>query len=404
MKAKKYLITVVLIAGIMIGGCKDSQDTGTDSPIHTAAILGNLDDIESILAENPELVNARDEEGDTPLHFAMSILGSKEAVKLLIARGANVNAKNNKGATPLHMTFTTLGDKEMVELLVANGADVNVKEDTIGATPLHLAADKGHKDIVEFLISKGADINAKDKIGGTALHHLTMEGQEDDTNMIEFLLSKGADINAKDNMAGGTPLHYASMSGYITIVKFLISKGADAFCEAYDEATPLMLAASEGHNDVADLLRKHMKEVSDLLHAIEEAGSDEEMLVFAEKLKDIAPEMNKKMGNELKQEYTFDWYSRIMLALKMSEQQFRALDMINDANEVNKVVASLEAAWSQGDWHDMLYAKLYALKIDTVLNNIVENMSEEQKQQITIDTIPLKELAQRLLEQSETKK
>ena len=222
----------------------------------------------------------------------------------------------------------------------------------MGATPLYFAVDEGHKDIVEFLISKGADINAKNKIGGTVLHLLTTEGQEDDTNMIEFLLSKGANINAKDNMTGGTPLHYASMNGYKNIVKFLLSKGADAFCEAYGEATPLMLATSEGHNDVVDLLRKHMKDVSDLLHAIGETGyDDKEVLIFTERLKDIAPKMNKELGSALKQDFTFDWYVSIMLALKTSELQFRALDMIDDADKVNKAIESLEIAWSQNDLH-----------------------------------------------------
>ena len=405
MKAKKYWITVVLIAGIMIGGCKDSQNSVEDSPLHTAAIFGNLDEIESILAEKPELVNAKDEEGDTPLHLAISILGSKEAVKLLIAKGANVNAKNNMGGTPLHMALTTLGEKEMVELLVANGADVNVKEDTMGATPLHFAADEGHKDIVEFLISKGAVVNAKDNIGGTALHHLTQEGQEDNTEMIEFLVSKGADINSKDDLASATPLHYASMNGYITIVKFLIANGADIYCKAYEEATPLMLAVSEGHNDVADLLRKHMKYLSDLLHAIGETGyNDKGVIVLTKRLKDIAPEINKKLGNALKQDYTFDWYVSNMLALKTSELQFRALDTIDDADKVNKAIESLEIAWSQGDLHEILKMSFYAEDLDTVLNNITEKMSEEEKQQITVDTVPLKELAKRLFEQSETKK
>ncbi len=404
MKAKKYWITVVLVTGMMVGGCKDSQNNVKDSPLHTAAIFGNLGEIESILAEKPELVNAKDDDGYTPLQLAITIFGKQEAVKLLIAKGADVNAKNN-GATPLHLTLTKLGDKEMVELLVANGADVNVKEDTMGATPLHFAADKGHKDIVEFLISKGADINAKDNIGGTALHHLTQEGQEDNTEMIEFLVSNGGDINAKDDLASATPLHYASMNGYITIVKFLIANGADIYCKAYEEATPLMLAVSEGHNDVVDLLRKHMKDLSDLLHAIGETGyNDKGVIVLTKRLKDIAPEINKKLGNALKQDYTFDWYVSNMLALKTSELQFRALDMIDDADKVNKAIESFEIAWSQGDLHEIIKMSFYAEDLDTFLNDITEKMSEEQQQQLTVDTVPLKELAKRLLEQAETKK
>ena len=113
-------------------------------------MFGNLEQIESILAEKPELVNTKDDDGYTPLHLAVTIFGKQEAVKLLIAKGADVNAKGNMGATPLHLTLTKLGDKEMVKLLVDNGADVN----------------------------------AKDNLGGTVLHHLTAEGQVDNVEMV----------------------------------------------------------------------------------------------------------------------------------------------------------------------------------------------------------------------------
>lgn len=145
-----------------------------------------------------------------------------------------------------------------------------------------------------------------------------------------------------------------------------------------------------------------MNEV-DLLLAIKESGYEGKgVLVFTEKLKDIAPETNKILGNTLKQDYTFDWYSRQMLALKMAEQQFRALDMINDADKVNKAVESLEIAWLEGDLHEILYASFYNIDIDAALNNIAEKMSEEEQQQLSVDTRPVKALAERLLKQTQS--
>jgi ankyrin repeat protein len=309
------ILVIVLFAGISLmkqsDKLPDSGITSNDSDInemdiYSAATFGNVDEIESILAEKPELVNAKDEKGTTPLHLAVSVFGNKEAVELLITKGANVNTKEDSfGATPLHMAIFW-GNMDIVKLLVANGADVNAKRDDIGATPLHMAADKGLKDIVEFLMSKGADINGRDAIGGTALHHLVQTGQKDNTDMIEFLLSKGADINAKDNAVDGTPLHYASMNGYINIVRFLIDKGADVTCQGKDGVTALSLAEHEGHKDIADLLRKHMKEIRDLLSSIGETGyNDKRVIVLTERLKKNAPEINKQLGAALKQEYTF---------------------------------------------------------------------------------------------------
>lgn len=145
-----------------------------------------------------------------------------------------------------------------------------------------------------------------------------------------------------------------------------------------------------------------MNEV-DLLLVIKESGYDDKgVLVFTEKLKDIAPETNKILGNALKQDYTFDWYSIQMLALKMAEQQFRALDMINDADKVNKAVESLEIAWLEGDLHEILYASFYNIDLEAALNNIAEKMSEEERQQLSVDNRPVKALAERLLKQTQS--
>ena len=332
--------------------------------IYSAAILGNVDEIKSILAEKPELVNARDQNGYTPLHFAITSLGNEKAVKLL----------------------------------VDNGADINARENHMGATPLHFAVDKGPKEIVEFLILRGADINARDKIGGTALHHLVQADQKDSTDKIEFLLSKGADINAKDIVGGGTPLHYASLNGYINIVRFLIDKGADITCQGKDGVTALSLAEHEGHKDVADLLRKHMKEIRDLLSSIEETGyNDKRVIVLTERLKKNAPELNKKLGEGLKQDCKFDWYSAVMLGLKMAEQMFRALEMLDKADQVSKAIDSLELAWSESDLHSILKLKFYNEDIDTVLKDKEKNMSEEERKKLNIDIAPVKVLSDRLI-------
>ena len=90
-----------------------------------------------------------------------------------------------------------------------------------------------------------------------------------------------------------------------------------------------------------------------------------------------------------------------MLALKLSEQGFRSLDMIDVANKVNKAVESLEIAWSQSDAHEILNMSFYAIDVDATLNTKEENMSEQQLQQLSIDMRPVKALAERLRKQAE---
>ena len=84
--------------------------------IHYVARRGNLVEIKSMLAKNPELINKKYSFiGNTPLHFA--------------ARG---------------------GHKEVVEFLCACGADVNA-QNKFGQTPLDYATEKDHKEVMDFL-------------------------------------------------------------------------------------------------------------------------------------------------------------------------------------------------------------------------------------------------------------
>jgi ankyrin repeat protein len=60
----------------------------------------DIEQIQTILDENGELVNAYDETGATPVHYA-AFDGSREIVQLLLDRGAEINGRDRRfGATP----------------------------------------------------------------------------------------------------------------------------------------------------------------------------------------------------------------------------------------------------------------------------------------------------------------
>lgn len=147
-----------------------------------------------------------------------------------------------------------------------------------------------------------------------------------------------------------------------------------------------------------------MNEV-DLLLAIKECGfENKRVLTFTKRLKDIVPDKNKELGNALKQDYTFDWYAITMVTLKTSEQMYRALNMLDVADDVSKAVDSLELAWSESDLHSILKLRFYNQNIDAQLKSITDNLSEEEQQKLTVNTIPVKALAQKLLEQGDPNK
>ena len=58
-----------------------------------------------------------------------------------------------------------------------------------------------------------------------------------------------------------TPLHAASCSGHIDVVRLLLANGAGADIDREDEEgdTPLADAGYEDHSDIVALLKEHQK-------------------------------------------------------------------------------------------------------------------------------------------------
>ncbi|MHA1381970.1 MAG: ankyrin repeat domain-containing protein, partial [Candidatus Helarchaeota archaeon] len=75
-----------------------------------------INEIKTMLNENPNLVNEKDKYDHTPLHIA-AFYGKSEIAKLLIENGADVYKKNNFGETPLDIAKKLNNNKEIIELL-----------------------------------------------------------------------------------------------------------------------------------------------------------------------------------------------------------------------------------------------------------------------------------------------
>jgi ankyrin repeat protein len=72
------------------------------APIGEAVKVGGLDRVRTLLRENPECVNVRDDAGRTPLHYPhRNTRHGEEIIELLIAHGADPIAKDNEGRTPI---------------------------------------------------------------------------------------------------------------------------------------------------------------------------------------------------------------------------------------------------------------------------------------------------------------
>lgn len=160
------------------------QNRMSTPTIHDAAVFGDFDEVERLLSQDPEIVNARGAYGFTPLH---GVAGEDqfEMAEYLIACGADVRARNDGGVTPLHLAAYP----ETVRILVKHGADLEAREDG-GGTPLHLASENPESlDVMRELLALGADANAMDHSGGTALATAIAR---DEQEKVDLLRSFGA--------------------------------------------------------------------------------------------------------------------------------------------------------------------------------------------------------------------
>ncbi|MCP4134951.1 MAG: ankyrin repeat domain-containing protein [bacterium] len=187
--------------------------------------------------------------------------GSLEAARYLVEEmGANIEEKDYGGTTAL-MLAAHRNKLDIVSYLVEHGADITLQEQDqageLGKTALMFAADRGNLEIVQYLVSLGADSAPKNKYGESAIalavannHTAVVDflsgGDKKDSGdlLAEALLTaavkgnlemvthlveeKNAPVNCADS-SGKSPLMSAAENEELTVVKYLVEKGADVF-------------------------------------------------------------------------------------------------------------------------------------------------------------------------------
>ena len=121
-------------------------------------------------------------------------------------------------------------------------------------TSLYCAASYGFSSLAKrLIIAHAEDVNAKCCGSTTPLHVASLRGYVD---VARVLLDHGADINARRDV-DITPLHSASVNGHRKVVQFLLDHGATVDARDDFNSTPLFYASSDGHPEVARLLLDH---------------------------------------------------------------------------------------------------------------------------------------------------
>ena len=147
-------------------------------------------------------------------------------------------------------------DLEAVNALLARGVDPNVKN-SIEVPVLLMAIENGSAAIVRALLSSGADSNVRD-VDTDRTPLLEAIGRID---LVKILLASGAKVNVAcrkegDLLFGMTPLMAAASNGYEDVVEVLFHAGADANSTMPSGDTALSLAKEFGAEDNRGVIHK----------------------------------------------------------------------------------------------------------------------------------------------------
>jgi ankyrin repeat protein len=209
--------------------------------IFDAVRAGDTGQVQTLLAAQPNLVNAKNERGHSPVLIAQyhhkrdvvtvllaagpeldlfdaASVGRTERVAELLERDpTQVNAYSSDGFYPLGLA-AFFAQPDTVRELLARGADVTqVARNPMRIQPLHAATAGKSMDVVRLLVEAGAPVNVKQQNGWTPLHAAV---QHKDLEMTRYLVAHGADPKAQ-NDEGKSAIGMAAEQGSIDILKVL---------------------------------------------------------------------------------------------------------------------------------------------------------------------------------------
>lgn len=106
-----------------------------------------------------------------------------------------------------------------------------------------MACQYAHLDMIHLLIKHGARVNNQMKVSKAFVLFFLL-----------FFLSFSRFKNKISPQDGATPLFIAAQNGHCSVVSLLLSHGAKVSLARLDSATPLWIAAQMNHSDVCKML------------------------------------------------------------------------------------------------------------------------------------------------------
>ncbi|XP_026728471.1 transient receptor potential channel pyrexia-like [Trichoplusia ni] len=212
-----------------------SKANDGETPLHSAATLGNVDVLTEILsiAKQRDAIDYQNEEGETALYKAIKN-GHVECVKQILNEGATLKITLPGNVNILHAA-ADYGHLEVLRVLlefdeVVTDSLINAltEPDTRGFGPIHYAVTNNHAECVELLLSKKADIRLRTTSvphrSSTPLHLAAVKNHVD---IAKIILKFDKTTVHEVNSLGWFPLHTASHHGSRDVIALLLKEGAD---------------------------------------------------------------------------------------------------------------------------------------------------------------------------------
>lgn len=156
------------------------------------------------------------------------------------------------------LTVVASGSLEVLKYL----RDLEVKEDGLqegdGWDPYtcFVAIEEGHIHVLQWAIDAGCPWTVESRDPDTLQTGLFAAIAAKRPECVEFIIGLKVGVNA-DTQGLYAPLYEAAKIGELEIVRVLVQAGANVnVIDESDEATPLDAAMAEGHQEVADFLRR----------------------------------------------------------------------------------------------------------------------------------------------------
>lgn len=169
----------------------------------------------------------------------------------LVNQGADVNAKDTTQQSA-YLIAASEGHLDLLRLALANGATVDDR-DSFDGTALIRAAERGHFHEVGELLRAGIDRDHVNNLGYQAIHEATWLGKDDYpyATTLRVLVAGGVELDRPSGQEKLTPLQMAADKGLAAQEAFL--RAIPQYSDIADPDTTLLEAATGGEADLVAL-------------------------------------------------------------------------------------------------------------------------------------------------------